>query len=469
MTGPFERLYWRIEEKEIRVRLGRFFRYASLCGLTPDAVTTQAFDRFLEALTSSGDPQAKSVDRAARKAWNAAVQSILDWPQRPVDVPSYVDHYTLPLEAFPPSFGQDIAAYLASRTKNKSTSPLDDLSLEELFDDLPRQGERHHGPIRESTANLIGYRFRQFASILVNAGKIKPDEINGIGSLVQVPLVKAGLEIMIGRAGEARNSQIFGVATDLAIVARFWIKRPDKECDTLDRFADKLRPRHTGLPESARRALAPLKDPQNIRSFLKLPERVFADLLKLKKPSSVDANRAAAALWIAIVQRIPLRISNLCKIDIERNIIRSHAGKGGRMSLYFRPDEVKNDVVLEAPLSEPVSAMLETYLERYRPLLLKAPSTVLFPDQKGRPKRPNTMSRSVQDLMADRIGFAFNPHSFRHVAAMLYLKVNPGDYVRVQLMLGHKRLETTIKYYCDLRTEEAFAHFDEAILKLAQE
>jgi hypothetical protein len=53
-----------------------------------------------------------------------------------------------------------------------------------------------------------------------------------------------------------------------------------------------------------------------------------------KKVDSVIANRVAAALWMKIAQRAPLRINNLMKTDIQANILRSHTGKDAAVALY---------------------------------------------------------------------------------------------------------------------------------------
>ena len=38
----------------------------------------------------------------------------------------------------------------------------------------------------------------------------------------------------------------------------------------------------------------------------------------------------------------------------------------------------------------------------------------------------------------------------------------------MQLLLGHRKLETTVKYYCELEAEEAFRHFDAVLLNLEE-
>jgi len=78
------------------------------------------------------------------------------------------------------------------------------------------------------------------------------------------------------------------------------------------------------------------------------------------------------------------------------------------------------------------------------------------------------MSVDIQKLMREHLGFAINPHSFRHLAAKLYLTAHPGRYEDVQLLLGHRSRETTMGFYVDLEAEEAFRHFDAVLLGLEE-
>jgi integrase len=470
MGDEFTILCEAADDRTIRPRLGRFFRYATAHDLTPGDVTTELFEAFLAQLTVSGNIKAKQIDRDARNAWNKAVATVEGWPNVIVAVPCYTDHYVLPPEAFPPSFSVDIEAYVEKRRFNPKSNPLNLLDDEDLFSGPTKaNGRKKTGPVCGSTADLIGYQFRQFASILVNAGFLPVEKVHGLAAIVPPPLVKQGLGVLLARVSNPRNSQIFGIATNIAIAARHWVKLPDDDCARLNFFVSKVRPKHDGLPECARRALAHFRDPETVRQFLNLASQVFAELAKIKNPTWMDANTAAAALWIALAQRIPLRISNLVGIDLEKNILKAHNGKNAPRALYFTADEVKNDKAIEAPLSPQLIVLLDTFVSRYRKLLVDVPTNALFPTPSGASKRPSGMSAAIQKLMLRRLGFAINPHSFRHVAAMLFLSVNPGAYVQVQLLLGHRRLETTIKYYCDLRAEDAFIHFDQALLKLAKD
>ncbi len=454
-------------DRWVAARLRRLFHFATERGVKPEEIDDALFEAFLEHLECSTLPNFRSVDRTTRKNWNALAAKVPGWPAGPVGVPSYVDHYVLSPDAFPQTLWDDVDAYLASRL-SKGPANLDDLlSEEELFGGAEAV-ESRSSHVRESTAGLIRYRVRQFASAVVLRNIMHPDQLTGLKVLVAPPTVSAGLKFFIQRAGKQRNSQIRGLASDLFMIAKLWVRSSDEELAKLATICNKVRPHHEGLPESARRSLAPFRDPANVRKFLALPDRIIKDAERQKTIDRATANRVATALWIKIAQRAPLRISNLLETDLSKNILRSHSGKDASVALFYLPDQVKNAKALEVPLPQGTVKLLDLYLQKYRKALVDTPSPWLFPAPDGSPKRPNVMSSDIQRLMRDDLGFAINPHSFRHVAAKLYLSIHPGRYVDVQLLLGHRKLETTVKYYCELEAEEAFKHFDAILLKLEE-
>jgi integrase len=447
-------------------RLRRFFHFAGDLGVDPGNVDEGLFDRFLRSLTETTMRDPHTHNREARKLWNRMCESIPGWPGKPVMVPSYTDHWVLPADEFPQSLWNEVDAYLIMRTARSSVEVDDLLTEEELFGNGPGA---QAAPIRASTANLLRYRMRQFASALVRKGVCRPSEIVGLSLLVKPEVVNAGLKYFIERSeGEKRNSQTRGIASDLLMIGKHWLGLPESDLGKLNLMVKRTRPVHEGLPESARRSLASFRDLENVRAFLALPDAIVAEAEKEKKPGKDEAYRVAAALWMKIAQRAPLRIDNLMHTDLNANILRSHKGKSASVALYYPPDQVKNSKALEVPLSAATVRMLELYLAKYRPLLATKPSNWLFPAEDGGPKRPSVMSTSIQRLMRERIGFAINPHSFRHVAAKLLLTAHPGDYDTVQRILGHKSRQTTVKYYVELEAEEAFKHFDAVLLKLEE-
>ena len=47
-------------------------------------------------------------------------------------------------------------------------------------------------------------------------------------------------------------------------------------------------------------------------------------------------------------------------------------------------------------------------------------------------------------------GVVITPHQFRHLAAKLFLDRHPNEHETVRRLLGHKSLETTMRYYREL-------------------
>jgi hypothetical protein len=62
------------------------------------------------------------------------------------------------------------------------------------------------------------------------------------------------------------------------------------------------------------------------------------------------------------------------------------------------------------------------------------------------------------------LGVPVNLHLLRHFAAWLFLKRNPGAYETVRRLLGHRNINTTIKWYAGLEGNAAARQFDAAFL-----
>jgi integrase len=57
-----------------------------------------------------------------------------------------------------------------------------------------------------------------------------------------------------------------------------------------------------------------------------------------------------------------------------------------------------------------------------------------------------------------------NAHLFRHLAGMLFLERQPGEYETVRRLLGHKKLETTMGYYARFDSKAAAKRYDDVVL-----
>ena len=74
-----------------------------------------------------------------------------------------------------------------------------------------------------------------------------------------------------------------------------------------------------------------------------------------------------------------------------------------------------------------------------------------------------TLQPSNYFTHSEAVGLRITVHQFRHAAAAIYLKHRPGDYETVRRLLGHRDIQTTIRFYCGLQTTQATEQFGKLI------
>jgi integrase len=164
---------------------------------------------------------------------------------------------------------------------------------------------------------------------------------------------------------------------------------------------------------------------------------------------------------------VPMRISNLAGLNLDRHIMYSHK-QDGPVHIAIPEEEVKNRTAIEAELPAPSVRLLDIYLRIYRPLLLRMPSSWLFPGERGGHKAATGLAVQIKTTIARKTGLRVNAHLFRHIAAKLYLDQNPGAYGVIRLIHGHKSVETTTRSYCGTETTAAMRQLDAQVLKLKE-
>jgi integrase len=213
-----------------------------------------------------------------------------------------------------------------------------------------------------------------------------------------------------------------------------------------------------------RARLRQFDDPENVRALYSLPDLLVAEAARAKTPTRSDALVVQTALAISIFLMIPIRIETLINIDFERHLVWTL--KKGTVYLSIPEHEVKNRIAIEAALPARCVQILDLYLTKYRPLLLIGPSTSLFPGRTVGPKEQQTMRTQITKTVKSRCGMDVNPHLFRHIAGKVWLDAHPGSFGVVTLLLGHKSVNTTTKFYCGMETAAALRQFDDHVLGL---
>lgn len=192
-----------------------------------------------------------------------------------------------------------------------------------------------------------------------------------------------------------------------------------------------------------------------------MPKAIVRALPREGAPSYALAIQVQSALAIAILTTAPMRAKNLASLRLGRHVVQTRPG--GVRHIVIPTEEVKNDTPLTFEISDPLGAVMDIYLARCRPLLSEDPEGFLFPSRRGGAKTPGTLAEQLKRTLRQETGIDLNAHAFRHLAAKLFLAEHPGEYEMVRLLLGHKDLNTTIKFYCGLEQADALRRYDALI------
>ncbi len=162
----------------------------------------------------------------------------------------------------------------------------------------------------------------------------------------------------------------------------------------------------------------------------------------LASPNSEDPIEGRDLCMLEVLYATGLRVSALVglttdQINLQQGVVRV-TGKGNKERLV--------------PLGEPAVAALYTYLRGIRPCLLRHPSDVLFPSNRGVQMTRQTFWHRIKHY-ALRAGIQghLSPHTLRHAFAT-HLLNHGADLRVVQMLLGHSDLSTT-QIYTHVATE----------------
>ncbi|MHA7876354.1 tyrosine-type recombinase/integrase [Roseivivax sp.] len=113
------------------------------------------------------------------------------------------------------------------------------------------------------------------------------------------------------------------------------------------------------------------------------------------------------------------------------------------------------DADLTIVLARSTSRLLHTYLQTLRPALVKdqePANPYLFPGQgsTNQDGHYGALLKRVTRILHRRVGVMIHPHLYRHLVGWIWLKESLDNLPKVQKLLGHKRIETTIEFYAEL-------------------
>src|SRR5262249_17244888 len=155
---------------------------------------------------------------------------------------------------------------------------------------------------------------------------------------VEIKAYREGLRFFVERGGGKSTSAIVDLAGVLRAIARHHLKLGK---DHLDRMTIKrLSIGRRGLTEKNRKLLRQFDSPDNIAGLLEWPQR-WMGLASRNRIARAGALQAQIAVAIEILIRAPIRLGNLCGLDLEKNLVRPRP-RGKELHIVFPAEDVKN-------------------------------------------------------------------------------------------------------------------------------
>jgi integrase len=434
LTAAWAALRDSIDDYGRKARLSGLMRYCSGRGIEPEVVSdTTLAEYFLYRQQTTSLATNLAARRSVARTWNACADQSAGWPQQQLSEPPLRPAEGPAWEDFPEGLRRDVDDYLASlRAVRKGAN-----------------GKRY----RPCSPKTIKTRRAELVAVARKAVKvgIPIDKLISLAALVHPQVVEQVIDAYWQEDGEEPNIFVIELASKiLALARRAGLGRAAIECledirATLEEY------RHGGLTDKNLAVVRKVLTPGVWKSVVNLPERLMRDArANLAYAPIKAALTAQMAVAITILLFAPIRLGNLVAIRIDENLIRP----GGPASPFW----------LEFIFDEETTGLIEEYIHDFRPHLLRGSnSACLFPGMIGEPKTASMFSGQITDRVEEATGLRLTAHQFRHAAAAIYLRHNPGAYELVKRLLGHRNIQTAINFYCGLETTQANQEFAKII------
>jgi integrase len=144
-----------------------------------------------------------------------------------------------------------------------------------------------------------------------------------------------------------------------------------------------------------------------------------------------------------LLSSAPVRLENLTEIAIGTHLILSPDGPG-----YLKFDRTKAKHAAELPLWPALRAVLEVYIDVYRPVLLAGhPTDALWIGlQGGEPLGESGVADRIREHTEAYLGRSLSPHRFRDAVATALVIEHPDAPDTAAAMLQHRNPQSIAEY-----------------------
>jgi integrase len=435
-------------DKPIRDRLYNLMRYCSARRIDPASLDDTIFDEYWRYRTQT---TARASNDTARRfmirAWNACAAAMVHWQLRRLTEPPI--KVTEPAwDAFPEGLRKDVDDYFAGLAKVHRT-----LNGKRLQPCGP-------GTIRTRTAEVVA-----MARMAVRLGVVPIKHLTSLAALLHPDVAEPVLDAYWQKNGAEPTRSTIDLGKKVLRMARETGCLDQAEFDRLDEMRVALeRHRREGLTPKNLQLIRQVLTEGVWREVVALPNVLMEQARWAKDHAPIKAAISARlAVAIAILTFAPVRLANLVTIKFGENLIKP-GGLHTPYWLVFPNYDVKNRIDLNFKFDPPITDLIDEYIHEFRPTLLRGSNASwLFPGEGHKPKTTLMFGKQITVRIQKAIGLSITPHQFRHAAAAIYLKHRPGDYETVRRLLGHRDINTTVRFYCGLQSIEATEQFGRII------
>lgn len=427
----------------------RFAGWCAVRKIEPSQVDIERFDEFrdyLETATIQRNPRERW--HVARRAWNRTIASRPDSAFPTIPNCASQAWRARPWSAFPISLQNEVTEYrkqmlVGDPTAEDGIKPIKSITIENYL------------------ANL-----RWHMSRLVDAG-IPIETFSSLAICIEIPHLNRGIkELLAGRKFDKKIHSGPHALVVAALSASRYLGEPEAKRIDLKKILKRIRHQPKGMTKKNRERLSQFSESNVTRALLRLPFKIFDELAGIPNPKVRHAQRMQLACLLAILLFVPIRIRNAAELDLNTNIQRPLGGKAGKWRLSFEHYATKNDEAIDAELNIRVSELLDCYVCRFRSVISAIPSGRLFLGQRGKPKCPGQLSKQFSAFLKRELGLTVNAHLMRHLAGFIWLNAHPGKYEAARQLLGHKNIETTIRFYSGAEKTKAYEQYDQMLTKM---
>jgi integrase len=445
LSPAWAEVFSQLSGRRTDIGLSRLGRYSSTRGIEPGDVTDDVIEAFITTVRDQSLHQRpNALHRQTTLIWNEAARD----PKlglRMVTVASFRGPpKRIAWNQLSEPFRQDVDTYLswAGQSDPFATSA------------RPRA-------LSPGTLRLRRDQIHAAVSALVDSG-IKPEAIASLADLFTPLNFKAILRRRFDLAAREDNAFNKDLGIILVLIAREWAKVDSAALAELKRLVGKLPASPMGLTRKNKGFLRQFDEPKALIRLIELPERIWAEVKRAPRPSFLTLAKAQAALAIAILTYIPVRLQNLSDLTFDTHLF-VLPGADAISTLELSSSEVKNGIDLAFDIPPSLAKKLIEYRERIAPRIIGHRPTRLFVNADGTPKSAAMVATLISSYLKKRAGIVMTPHQFRHLSAKIVLDAQPGAFEVVRQLLGHKLQSTTVNAYAGIDSRRAARHHQRLI------